>query len=202
MELYLNTVQDKQGNAFNGATVSVYVANTLTPATIYKWDASALSNPFYSGYSRSDGEIEFLAASGMYDIKIEAGGETEWHYDVSLIDAGLILNYAIGGQCNDKPDVSQVILRHVAPIAFTIPANCTGSICKAETATTAQADFNLLKNGVSFGTLRFAASGTTASFIGVSATAFVVGDILKIVAPASQDATLEDMAFTFLGEKN
>ena len=35
MEHYINTLQDRSGNAIGGVTVTVYEAGTLTPAAIY-----------------------------------------------------------------------------------------------------------------------------------------------------------------------
>jgi hypothetical protein len=77
----------------------------------------------------------------------------------------------------------------------------TGWIAKARVAATAQTDFDVLKNGVSFGTIRFAAAATTATFISGSGSTFATGDVLTVVAPVTPDATLEDIGFTLLGTK-
>ena len=72
----------------------------------------------------------------------------------------------------------------------------TGSVVKAKTAATAQADFDLQKNGVSVGTVRFAAAGTVASYVSIAGFTMVSGDHLELVAPGSPDATLANLFFT------
>jgi hypothetical protein len=45
----------------------------------------------------------------------------------------------------------------------------------------------------------FAAGATTATFAMGSATAYLAADILTVVAPASPDATLANLAWNFVG---
>jgi len=45
----------------------------------------------------------------------------------------------------------------------------------------------------------FAAGATTATFTMSSATTYLAGDILTVVAPSSPDATLANLAWTFVG---
>jgi hypothetical protein len=67
------------------------------------------------------------------------------------------------------------------------------------TAATAQTDFDIQVKGVSKGTMRFAAAGTTASFIFAADVAVVASDEIEIIAPASADATLADLVWTLKG---
>jgi hypothetical protein len=113
--------------------------------------------------------------------------------------------YDVSGYVLSKPGASQVIVRFVAPRAFSLPtgtiSNGTNATAKAGTAATAQADFTLSKNGgAAFCTLRWAASGTTATYQSCSATDFAAGDILTITAPSSQDSTLADIGITLPGK--
>lgn len=73
MELYHDTAQDSKGNIINGATVTVTVHSSGAPADIYDKDGNSLANPFLSGYDRSNGEIDFAAEDGLYDIQIVSG---------------------------------------------------------------------------------------------------------------------------------
>lgn len=98
---------------------------------------------------------------------------------------------------NGKPSASLVIFRYVAVRAFTLPTNLSGSYFKAITAATASTAFDIQKNGTSIGTLTFAASGTSATF-SVTSTSFAAGDVLTVVAPATQDTTLADLSITLL----
>ena len=98
-----------------------------------------------------------------------------------------------------KPTASEVVALIAVPVACTLPAGLTGSIVKAGVAATASAALSVRKNGSQFGTATFAAAGTTATLAVASATTFAAGDLLSIVAPASADATLADIAITLVG---
>lgn len=103
--------------------------------------------------------------------------------------------YDIGFFVADVMTDSEIVARFVAVRAFTIPVSATGSQAKAEAASTGDVSFELQKNGVAFGTVQFNISATGA-FTVASATSFAVGDVLKLVAPATADATLADVAIS------
>jgi hypothetical protein len=96
------------------------------------------------------------------------------------------------------PGSSEVMLDRVIPAEIILPASMTGSVAEAGVAATAQTDFDVQKNGSSVATIRFAASGTTATFINAGADTFAAGDNLRVVAPASPDATLADIVITLV----
>lgn len=109
--------------------------------------------------------------------------------------------YDVGGGVAGVPAASTVIIRYPFPRTVAFPSSLTNSRGVAAVAATAQTDFDILKNGSSFGTMRFAAAGTTASFISASGSTFAAGDILTVVAPASPDATLADVGFSLAGTR-
>ena len=86
-------------------------------------------------------------------------------------------------------------------LAARLPQNLTNSQFKAGTAATAEAVFDIQKNGSSIGSATFAASGTSASFTFSSDRDFAVGDYLDIIAPSSQDSTLADISFSLKGSR-
>ena len=94
-----------------------------------------------------------------------------------------------------KPSNGEVVLLFVASRPFRIPANAAGSRLKAGTAASGSSVFSIQKNGSEFLTATVAASGTTAAFA-CSQTDFAAGDVLRIVAPATADVTLADIAIT------
>jgi hypothetical protein len=96
-----------------------------------------------------------------------------------------------------QPAAGEVLERFTARVPFTLAASGAGCSSTATVAATAQADFIVQKNGATACTVRFAAAGTTATFIG-SATAWAVGDVFKLIAPATQDATLSDIDISLL----
>lgn len=91
------------------------------------------------------------------------------------------------------PVVSKPIGYFDTPIAWSIPAglaNSQGSIGDSTTATAlgpiAQTDFDIQSPpGTSIGTMRFAISAVTATFIKATASAIPLGQAVVIVAPAS-----------------
>jgi hypothetical protein len=58
--------------------------------------------------------------------------------------------------------------------------------------------FSIEKNGVAFGTMTFAASGTTATFAAASQADFVAGDVLMVVCPADLNS-LADLGVALAG---
>jgi hypothetical protein len=113
---------------------------------------------------------------------------------------GKVLNlYQLAGSLPGAPTSSQRVFHHLAVAAFTLPQNLTGSAGKAKTQASAQTDFDLQVNGVSNGTMRWAAAGTTASFICAADVSVAAGDEIEIIAPASADATLANLVWTLKG---
>lgn len=109
------------------------------------------------------------------------------------------LPYLLAFDAPGVPTASMVVFHHVFTQAVSFVASLTDSYVKAGTAATAQTDFDLKKNGSSIGTVRFAAAGTTASYVSISASSWVAGDILTLIAPASPDATIADIWGTLVG---
>lgn len=109
--------------------------------------------------------------------------------------------YFAGGFYPGAPADAAVALVHVLAVAAVFPVNLTGSQGTAEVAATAQADFDIQQDGVSVGTMRFAAAATTATFIFASEITFAVGEKLKVVAPATADATLADISYSLKGTR-
>lgn len=107
--------------------------------------------------------------------------------------------YDIAAFVAGKPSASQICCLFVATRSVVLPQNLTGSYVKAGTAATSTANFDIQVNGVSKGTISFAASGTSATFTFANAVTLAAGDILKIIAPSGQDATLADVAANLAG---
>ena len=109
------------------------------------------------------------------------------------------LPYLLAFDAPGVPTASMVVFHHVFTQAVSFVASLTDSYVKAGTAATAQTDFDLKKNGSSIGTVRFAAAGTTASYVSISASSWVAGDILTLIAPAEPDDTIADIWGTLVG---
>jgi hypothetical protein len=107
--------------------------------------------------------------------------------------------YDVGCTWNGKPPASTVLVRVPLPRTVDFPTSLAASKGVVDTAATAQTDFDIRKNGTSFGTMRFAASATVATFISSAGASFAAGDVLKVVAPASPDSTLAGLGFCLAG---
>jgi hypothetical protein len=92
-----------------------------------------------------------------------------------------------------------VIERFIFAMPATFPAGLAGSYGTAGSAATAAASFAINKNGTGVGTMDFATGATSATFAMATATSFAGGDVLTIVAPASPDTTLGNLAWTLTG---
>lgn len=109
------------------------------------------------------------------------------NYDFSLFVQGLLFS-------------SELIYSVIANRAFRVPTNLAGASIEAGTAADAESIVTVRKNGVSIGTLTWAAAGTEPTVV-VTQTDFAVGDTLEFVAPPSADATLADISISFQTER-
>ena len=132
------------------------------------------------------GGTQSLASVPAYTYTITGAGKASVTTTVSGSQAG-------------PAAASLVVQRHVFADAVTFPAGLIGSQGMAGVSATATATYNICKNGTAAGTMVFAAGVTTATFTMSSATTYLAGDILTVVAPASPDATLANLAWTLVG---
>jgi hypothetical protein len=118
------------------------------------------------------------------------------YWDVELNSGG---RYDIATWSSLRPDGGEVLNQMVMSIAVTFYAGLVQSQARAGIAATATSVFSLQKNGVQFGTVTFAASGTAGTFAAASDTSFAAGDIFSVVAPNPRDNTLSGISLTVAG---
>lgn len=113
--------------------------------------------------------------------------------------AATLVAYDITGFVPGRPMGSELVLKFVAVRALTLADDFAGSEAHAEAAATAETVFDVAKNGVAVGTITFAIAGDTGTFATTGgACALAAGDRLEVYGPAVPDATLADIAITFL----
>src|SRR6266850_3184565 len=95
---------------------------------------------------------------------------------------------------------AEAVARYVFNRSVTFVANLTGSHASADTASTGTVSFTLKQNGSSVGTVTFTASAT-GTFTFASPVTFASGDVLQIVAPATADGTLANVAINLAGTR-
>jgi hypothetical protein len=204
-----------------GGELLAYQTATLTAA--YKYDLSTLyrgaygstiiDHPSGAQFVRLDGSIgrfsypNSLIGQTVYlkfpSMNIVGGGLQSLAsvpaYTYLIRGAGQASSTVVSGYYTGKPTANLVLQSYVFAASVTFPAGLSGTRGNAATAATTAATFNIQKNGTSVGTMVFAASANTATFMMSSATTFNAGDVLGVVAPAMPDATLANLAWTFVG---
>ena len=101
-----------------------------------------------------------------------------------------------------QPEAAERLLKLEVARGFTLPVDFAGSRGHADTAATTEAVCTILKNGVSVGSITFAAASQDAAFALTGGLALVPGDRLELVAPTTQDATLAGLALTLIGTRS
>lgn len=96
-----------------------------------------------------------------------------------------------------RPEDLELCFRFEFNEGMTIPDNALNSRASAEIAADDDAIFTLRKNGADIGSVTFPAGLDVGSFLFNDPVSFGVGDVLKIIAPHPQDATLADINFIF-----
>jgi hypothetical protein len=110
--------------------------------------------------------------------------------------------YDIGLFIPGQPAAAALAFRFVMPRAIALPAGLAGSLAKAGTAATSAVSFTLGKNGTNIGTVDFAAGASAAAFTLPGGTSFAEGDVLEMLAPGPQDATLADVSITLMAARS
>jgi hypothetical protein len=208
--------------SYAGGELLAYETATLTAsyhynlATIYRgaYGTSITDHPAGSQFALLDNAIGHfpypsnLIGQTIYlkfvSLNIVGGGTQDLSsapaYAYTITGAGQATTSVVTGTfLNGKPTASLVLQRYVFATAVTFPVNLTGSQGTAAVAPTMTATFLLQKNGASLGTMAFAAAASNATFTMPAATTFNAGDVLTLLAPAVPDATLADLAWTFIG---
>lgn len=193
-DVTLTDAQFREHIAFQAANLAT--ARTLTVPAIrrlFVGDNVAGSDTLTivrgsTGIALAAGDNRFFCTDGSADGLLQLGGGGSGFAAVEL-----------AGSIAGSPTASERIFHFVATRTVTLPSGLINSQGVAKTAATAQSDFDIQKNGSSLGTIRFAASATTATFIMASETSLSAGDELEVIAPGTPDATLADLAWTLRG---
>ena len=114
-----------------------------------------------------------------------------------------VAQYMWGFFFTSVPTAAEVLALHVAGVAFTIPGNFSGAMqSSVGTNPTASFALDVQKNGATIGTITVGTGGSvTATTTSGTAKSIAAGDVLKIVAPGTADATAANMAFTLIGAR-
>jgi hypothetical protein len=131
------------------------------------------------------GGLQSLASVPVYTYMVKGTGQTS--------------STVVSGSYAGRPTANLVLQSYVFVTRVTFPAGLSGSRGNAATAATVATAFNIQRNNTNVGMMVFTASAATATFTMSSATIFTAGDVLTVVTPATPDATLANLAWTFMG---
>lgn len=178
-------------------------AQPETPPTIPAGEVLTLHCDGVNVRSVGGGGTSTIAGTVANLVRISASNTAE---DSGIADTDVMLisdsRYDLQTFFAGSPTSSQLIVRFLAVRALTLPTSLTGSACYAGVAATASTTFDIQKNGVSVGSLNFAAAAQTATFTFASPVTLAATDRLDIIAPGSADATLADITFALKARAN
>jgi len=171
------------------------------------------ATPASGAWSGHDGEIAYYKSSSWIFLVPEEGWRVsvldesaDYRYDgVDWLAVGTVVSvnsYDVGCSKAGKPSASELLLRLPMVRSVEFADDFAGSEAASGTAAAATSVFTIKKNGASVGTFTFAPAGSTATFAtSGGAVSLTAGDVLSVIAPGSQDASLADFGFVLRGIK-
>lgn len=210
------TVNEQIRYVEQGASYFIVKDKDLTsaPGSPSDGDAYIVATGATGTWSGKDGLIAFRMSTGwLYITPIEGTlvyaqdenaryiySGTAWGADST---GAVALDYILGPFFTSTPTASEVLLLNVAGRAFTLAANLSGALQSyVGTNPTASFALDVQKNGATIATITVSTSGVvTATTTGGTSKSIAAGDIIKVAAPASADATAANMAFTIIGAR-
>lgn len=194
-----------------GASGKLYivVTDTDTNTNQYRWSGTVYIKLVASPGTTDDvveGTAKYFTAARALAVALSglslSDGSAITAADSILASIGKLqkqintMPYDLAGSIYGKPTSLNVVHRFETVRAFTIPQNMSGSVAKCAVAATAITVLTLAKDGVNFGTITFAADGTTGVFAAATATVFTPGNQLTVTAAEVADLTFADCSFT------
>lgn len=139
----------------------------------------------------STGTITVDASVEMVTLDTGAQGAT------GPLGESVVLAVSAEGTLRD----GELLVRHIFVSTIEFANDFDGSYASSDTASAGTAVLSITKNGVEVGTLTFTASTEGIFATSGGAVTFIEGDVLKIIAPATADASLANVSISLLGTR-
>lgn len=205
-------------NGLGAVTIVKHSAAALTANDII---TTAYSTAKYNGTNWELQNPHAVVGSGSYVLAVSPGlsgtptaptasqaNNSTQIATTAYVDTGLSGKQSVGVRISSSYNgilpASYTLARIPITDAVDFSTTCgstsgsTASQAKLGSAATASTVISLKKNGTQFGTITFAAAGTSGTF-SCTATSFAAGDVLTEVTPASPDTTAADLGVTLRG---
>lgn len=176
----------------SGAYIGTVDTGTGVLAVNNQIEAAALATLMNRVNGDTPGEVTGLVSTDL-NIEITGGtnaGATAIPYEIGYYFEGIVL------AANDQKSM----FVFTQDVTFESGA-ASRAYCNV-VATGASQDYDLRKNGVSFGTVSFAIGSNTGTVTIGASTSFTAGDRLEVFGPASPDGNLDEVAITLAGTLN
>lgn len=97
-----------------------------------------------------------------------------------------------------QPDANEVVMQFLVVDHMTLPLGLAGSVAFAATAASAPASFTLEQGNAFIGTITFNPTGNPVPSFPADINC-VPGDVITMIAPSVQDASLSNISFSLVG---
>lgn len=188
-----------------GAVLSIEAATPGAPAEgdIHIFDATHPTNPNdIAVYDEADWRY-IVPTEGLILLNKDDGLRYEFAGGAWSVLAGSVNKYRVGFSIEGvEPDAGEVLLRHVLQTDVNFADDFAGSIARKPPGggnPAADQVFDILHEDVSVGSVTLATTGTITWVTTAGALAGLVGEEIRIEAPAAPDAAIIGMSFTLYG---
>lgn len=170
-------------------------------------NGNSAKRKFLVSNTDSTDTLTVKAQSAGLTVAIPPGGKV-WivQKGVNMVAVSAIYSgtspYDVGVFFPGTPTVTQLLARHVAARAFTLPGNFAGSVGHINANPTASFAIDVKVQSTTVGTITISTLGVfTFTTVAGAAVNVAIGERISFFGPSPVDATAADIAFTLIGNR-
>ena len=158
-------------------------ASFVGPATFSNSLVGIAGATFLNSLSGTSGYFTSLFVNGSAVSTGSVGGGGSTAYDIA-------------GQYSGKPLASETIFRFIAVRSYNLSLTSANHYFNSAITSSNSKTFDIYRDATLIGDISFGSNDGVGS-VTINSASFTAGQLLSIVAPSTQDATLADLYFTF-----